>query len=88
MIETKEVSEPKIRYRTFSYSTEVRWEGNRSGHADSNGRPEFHISSPPEFKGEVGVCTPEDLFVVSVEACTMLTFMALANRKNYRFSPI
>jgi len=82
MIDTKEVFEPKIRHRTFSYSTEVRWAGSRSGHADSSGKPEFHISSPPEFKGKEGMWTPEDLFVVSVETCTMLTFIALAKRRN------
>jgi organic hydroperoxide reductase OsmC/OhrA len=43
------------------------------------------MSSPPEFKGEPGMWTPEDLFVAAVETCTMTTFLAFAQRLNVPF---
>ncbi|MHB9001974.1 MAG: OsmC family protein [Thermoanaerobaculia bacterium] len=33
-----------------------------------------------EFYGEAGTWTPEDLFVASLEICTMTSFLALAQR--------
>ena len=40
----------------------------------------MRVASPPEFKGEEGVWTPEDLFVAALEACTMTTFAAFSLR--------
>lgn len=48
----------------------------------SEGKPEFRVASPPEFKGEAGVWTPEDLFVAAVNICTMTTFLAFASRRH------
>jgi organic hydroperoxide reductase OsmC/OhrA len=39
------------------------------------------ISNPPEFRGEAGVWTPEDMFVASVEVCHMATFLSFAAKK-------
>jgi organic hydroperoxide reductase OsmC/OhrA len=75
------VAEPKKTYKTFHYQTELKWVGHRAGMIGSYGKPEFRVASPPEFQGEAGVWTPEDLFVASVEACTMTTFIAFAERK-------
>jgi organic hydroperoxide reductase OsmC/OhrA len=47
----------------------------------SVGKPELEVSSPPEFKGEAGIWTPEDLFVASVNVCTLMTFVAYAQHK-------
>ncbi len=69
-------------YKIFRYETQVRWESGRSGEMCSAGKPDLKISSPPEFKGEPGFWTPEDLFVASVNACTMTTFLAYAQHKN------
>lgn len=74
--------EPKAIYKTFWYETEVRWESNRKGQVSSMGMPGITISSPPEFKGEAGIWTPEHLFVTSVNACTMTTFLAYAQHRN------
>ena len=82
MEQTTVIAKPKIKYKTFTYHTDLNWTGNRSGTLQSKGKPEFRISSPPEFKGEEGVWTPEDLFVASVDICTMTTFMAFAEHKN------
>jgi organic hydroperoxide reductase OsmC/OhrA len=72
----------KTKPRSYTYKTSTSWTKGRSGVLESNGKPSFRVSSPPEFKGESGVWTPEDLFVASVEACHMATFMAFAARRS------
>jgi organic hydroperoxide reductase OsmC/OhrA len=67
---------PRIRHKTFTYRTTLSWLGNRAGMNGSDGKPPFRVASPPEFKGEEGVWTPEDLFVAAVNTCTMTTFAA------------
>lgn len=73
--------EASKKYKSFSYQTQTTWLENRAGKLKSNGKLEFRVASPPEFKGETGVWTPEDLFVAAVETCTMTTFLAFATRK-------
>jgi organic hydroperoxide reductase OsmC/OhrA len=48
----------------------------------SDGKMPIGFSSPPEFKGEPGLWTPEDLFVGALETCFMATLMSLAQRKH------
>jgi organic hydroperoxide reductase OsmC/OhrA len=74
-------SAPKTKYKTFTYHTKLHWLENRAGQLNSEGKPGFRVASPPEFKGEAGVWTPEDLFVAAVEACTMTTFLAFSSRQ-------
>lgn len=74
--------EAKKTYKVFRYENEIRWESGRRGKLCSSGKPEVTFSSPPEFKGEPGLWTPEDLFVASVNMCTMTTFLAYAQHKN------
>jgi organic hydroperoxide reductase OsmC/OhrA len=74
-------AEPKFRHRSYSYQTALEWTGGRRGTLSSDGKPALGVSSPPEFKGEAGVWTPEDLFVAAVEACHMSTFLSFAQRK-------
>lgn len=80
MEQAKQSPQPGIRYKTFTYRTQAQWVENRAGALRSEGKPEFRVSSPPEFKGEAGVWTPEDLFVAAVNVCTMTTFLAFAQR--------
>ncbi len=75
-----EQGQPKVRHKSFSYATQLSWLENRAGQLSSDGKASFRVASPPEFKGEAGVWTPEDLFVAAVEACTMTTFIAFATR--------
>jgi organic hydroperoxide reductase OsmC/OhrA len=82
MEQSTTVSAPKSRYKSFAYRTGVQWADNRAGWLRAEGKPEFRVSSPPEFKVEAGVWTPEDLFVAAVEICTMTTFIAFAQRLN------
>lgn len=72
---------PKVRPKSFTYETDVSWLENRAGTLRSKDKPELRVASPPEFKGEAGTWTPEDLFVAAIDICTMTTFMAFAERK-------
>jgi len=71
---------PKLKHKSFSYKTELTWEDKKRGVLTSHDKPIVVVSSPPEFKGEPGMWTPEDLLVAAVESCTMTTFMAFAQR--------
>jgi organic hydroperoxide reductase OsmC/OhrA len=81
MSENTVVSQIKPKFKSFNYQTELLWVGHRAAMIRSEGKPAFRVASPPEFKGETGVWTPEDLFVASVETCTMTTFLSFAERK-------
>ena len=68
---------PRARHKSFTYRTDLAWTSGRSGLLSAEGKPDLQVSSPPEFKGEPGRWTPEDLFVSAVNVCTMTTFAAL-----------
>ena len=70
-----------IRHKSFTFSTQIEWAGGRGGTGSAAGKPSFRVASPPEFKGEAGVWSPEDLLVQAANACTMSTFVGFANRK-------
>lgn len=79
--ERMEATDHIARTKSFTYKTCSTWTEGRSGTLGSEGKPTLKISSPPEFKGERGVWTPEDLFVGSVEMCHMTTFLSFAAQK-------
>jgi len=73
---------PKVvRRKSFTYRTATAWSSGRSGTLTASDKPDLSVSSPPEFKGEAGRWTPEDLFVAAVDLCTMTTFLAFAERQ-------
>jgi organic hydroperoxide reductase OsmC/OhrA len=74
------IEQPKVRHKTFVYKTNLNWIDGKSGTLSSNGKPSIRVASPPEFKGETGVWTPEDLFTASIEICLMSTFLSFAQR--------
>lgn len=74
--------QPQIKHKSFSYRTKMEWAGGRGGQSSAEGKPSFRVASPPEFKGEAGVWSPEDLLVQAANACTMTTFLSFAARKN------
>jgi organic hydroperoxide reductase OsmC/OhrA len=78
--ENKSEGVPKIKYKSYTYRTQLEWLGGRAGSLAAEGKPGFRVASPPEFKGEAGVWCPEDLFVASVNVCTMTTFAAFLGR--------
>jgi organic hydroperoxide reductase OsmC/OhrA len=73
--------EPKKAYKVFRYQTNVLWKSGRRAVIFSAGKPAIEVSSPPEFRGEAGFWTPEDMFVASVNLCTLTTFLAYAQHK-------
>jgi organic hydroperoxide reductase OsmC/OhrA len=77
-------SQPVIKRKTFQYQTEISWLVAKAGMLESDGKPDLRVSSPPEFHGESGVWTPEDLYVGAINACTMSTFLAFAEKKKLK----
>jgi organic hydroperoxide reductase OsmC/OhrA len=81
-VSTEEKSEKgKVRHKAFTYRTSTSWTGGNSGVLSADGKPALKISNPPEFRGEAGVWTPEDMFVASVEVCHMATFLSFASKR-------
>jgi organic hydroperoxide reductase OsmC/OhrA len=78
--ETKDAKEGSMQakkvYKSFTYRTALLWSGRRRCEIYSSGKPILDVSSPPEFKGDPDIWTPEDLFVASVNVCLMTTFLA------------
>ena len=72
---------PKVKHKTFTYQTRISQVATRACMLTSEGKQEFRVASPPEFKGEEGVWSPEDLLVAAVNACVFTTFAAFAERK-------
>jgi organic hydroperoxide reductase OsmC/OhrA len=82
--------------RAHEYATRVVWEGNlgegTSGYAAYTrtyrllvaGKPELVGTADPAFRGERDKHNPEDLFVASISACHMLTYLALCARHGVR----
>ena len=73
-------AEARVRHKSFTYHTSLEWTSARSGIVHAEGRPDLVVSSPPEFKGEAGRWTPEDLFVAAIDLCTMTTFASFSQR--------
>jgi organic hydroperoxide reductase OsmC/OhrA len=66
------------KYKIFMYRTQSKWLVHRSAMLSGGEKPNLRVASPPEFKGEPGVWTPEELFVACIDICTMTTFLAYA----------
>lgn len=66
--------------RTFTYRSSTEWLGRRRGRLNATGREPFVVASPPEFRGESGVWTPEELFLGAIDSCLMVTFAAMVEK--------
>jgi organic hydroperoxide reductase OsmC/OhrA len=77
-------AQPIVKRKTFHYETDVSWLVDRAGMLESSEKPELRVSSPPEFHGESGVWTPEDLYVGALNVCLMSTFLAYAEKKRLK----
>ncbi len=53
----------------------MKWTGEKKGLISSNGKLNLEIACPPEFGGHPNIWSSEDIFLASVEACTMTTFI-------------
>lgn len=78
--------EVKKAFKTFRYSARLDWTTQRNGRASAPGKPDIMVGSPPDFRGEEGVWSPEHLLVTSLSTCLMLTFLAMAERRNLEVS--
>jgi organic hydroperoxide reductase OsmC/OhrA len=72
----------KKSYKVFRFESDLAWTREKECTVCAPGKPEIQLSSPPEFKGRAGVWTPEDMFVASINVCTLMTFLAYARHKN------
>jgi organic hydroperoxide reductase OsmC/OhrA len=72
----------KRAYKSFRYKAKTDWTSARRGTLSTSGKSPIVVGSPPEFKGQPDVWTPEELLVGSVNTCLMLTFFALAQSKS------
>jgi organic hydroperoxide reductase OsmC/OhrA len=71
----------KAAYKSFRFTNNLMWSNARRGRTSAPGKSQIDIGSPPEFKGEPGVWSPEELLVGAVNGCLMLTFIAMAQAK-------
>ena len=71
--------------KKFIYQVNLKWAEAKKGLFFSSGKPTIEVATPPEFKGHSGIWTPEELFVASVNACIMTTFLYYADRGNFKF---
>jgi len=68
-------------YKSFGYKAKTTWSSARRGVLSAAGKAEIIVGSPPEFKGEPGNWSPEELLVGSLNTCIMLTFLTLAQAR-------
>jgi peroxiredoxin-like protein len=68
-------------YKSFRYKAKTIWASGRRGLLSAVEKPNVVVGSPPEFKGEPDVWTPEELLIGSVNTCIMLTFLSLAQAR-------
>jgi organic hydroperoxide reductase OsmC/OhrA len=78
--------------KTHGYRATVTWDGagetgtssyaayGRNYRVLVDGKPTLEASADPMFRGDPALHNPEDLFVASLSACHMLTYLALCAR--------
>ncbi len=59
------------------FATDIHWVSARQGRLEAKDLPAILVDAPPEYKGQGKGWTPEHLLVASVNACFMLTFLAI-----------
>jgi organic hydroperoxide reductase OsmC/OhrA len=76
-----------------TYNARIVWDGNLGDGTSSyagygrqyrtmiEGKPDLAGSADPSFRGEREKHNPEDLFLASISACHMLTYLALCARE-------
>jgi len=63
------------------FKTGVKWSGSKRGSLSSDGKLNIGVAPPPQFNGEKGYWSPEDLLLSSVNSCIMMTFLYYAEKK-------
>ena len=68
------------------YKTTIKWDEGRIGTLSSETLDSFKVATPPEFpKGIPNTWSPEHLYVASINACLMTTFLAIAENSKLEF---
>ncbi len=70
---------------SHNYHIRVDWTQDRVGNLIVEGKPKVQVATPPEFGGPEGIISPEDLFVASVVACHMTTFVTFSKKMRFEF---
>jgi organic hydroperoxide reductase OsmC/OhrA len=65
----------------YTYHTSLTWTEEKKGIMHCKGKPDVPVACPPEFGGHPGIWSPEDLFLGSIEVCTMTTFLWFVYKK-------
>lgn len=65
----------------WTFETSFRWVGKEEGVAECAGKPSIQVTPPPEFGGEAGRWTPEDLLISAIESCLMMTTLSVAQKQ-------
>jgi organic hydroperoxide reductase OsmC/OhrA len=75
--------------KTHDYSSRLIWDGNlgegtatytaysRNHHFELEGKPNVPGSADPMFRGDADRYNPEDLFLMSLSSCHLLTYLHL-----------
>ncbi len=75
------------------YTTTITWDGNRGTgttayadygrehHASIDGKPEIALSADPAFRGDAATHNPEDLLLVAISSCHMLSYLAICAKR-------
>lgn len=66
----------------YYYETQIRWQDKLRGLAGTGDLKPIVVSFPPEFGGESGLWTPEQLLLAAAESCLMSTFLSVAERSH------
>ena len=66
------------RAESYVYETEVEWTGARDLKLASGKLPAIGAGAPPEFSGREENWSPEHLFIASLNSCSVLTLIAIA----------
>lgn len=85
-----------IGVRDHEYAARLVWDGNtgtgtatyagygRQYRVLMTGKPDISGTADPMFKGDASKHNPEDLFLASISACHMLSYLALCARQGVR----
>ena len=66
----------------YTYNTQLEWTGEKKGILKCEGKPDIMVACPPELGGHPNIWSPEDVFLASVEICTMTTLLWFTNKEN------
>jgi organic hydroperoxide reductase OsmC/OhrA len=75
------------------YETKLIWDGNRGTgtktyadygrehHVTIDGKPDITLSADPTFRGDAATHNPEDLLLIAVASCHMLSYLAVCAKR-------